>query len=90
MTELQALAQGVFAWMSDHMEPGAPNAGVVLDADGATVIDTLAVPSQYEPFAGAVAELGFPVRRVVLTGDHLDFVGGTVAFKMAAVYGSPS
>lgn len=90
MTELVTLAQGVFAWVPDEPGPGAPNAGVVLDTDGATVIDTLAVPSQYEPFAGAVGALGFPVRRVVLTGDHLDFVGGTVAFKTAGVYGSPS
>jgi glyoxylase-like metal-dependent hydrolase (beta-lactamase superfamily II) len=30
------------------------------------------------------------VRRIVLTGDHIEFVGGTVSFPMAAVYGSPA
>jgi cyclase len=85
---LRLLAQGVYAWLDPAPGPGHPNAGVVLDADGATVIDTLTVPSQYEPFAAAVDELGFPVRRVVLTGDHISFVGGTSRFKMAAVFGS--
>ena len=70
--------------------PGHPNAGVVLDPDGATVIDTLCVPSQHKAFAEAVEALGFPVRRIVLTGDHIEYVGGTVSFPMAAVYGSPA
>ncbi len=90
MTDLQALAQGVFAWMQAPPGPGVANAGVVLDADGATVIDTLTVPSQYAPFGEAVDGLGFPVRRIVLTGDHIEFVGGTDRFRMAAVYGSIS
>lgn len=62
----------------------------MIDADGVTVIDTLCVPSQYEPFAEAVDGLGFPVRRIALTGDHIEYVGGTVRFAMAAVYGSPA
>ncbi|MCU1452549.1 MAG: Zn-dependent hydrolase, glyoxylase, partial [Acidimicrobiales bacterium] len=90
MHQLTVLAQGVFAWLQETPRLGVPNAGVVLDVDGATVIDTLAVASQYEPFGDAVDALGFRVRRIVLTGDHLDFVGGTVRFPMAAVYGSPS
>jgi cyclase len=90
MTELRALAQGVFAWLQTPSGPGAANAGVVLDADGATVIDTLTVESQYSSFGDAVDALGFPVRRIVLTGDHIEFVGGTARFKMAAVYGSVS
>src|SRR4051794_19493874 len=90
MRELTVLAQGVSAWLEDAPRTGAPNAGVVLDVDGATVIDALAIPSQFEPFGDAVDALGFKVRRLVLTGDHLEFVGGSVRFKMAAVYGSPS
>ncbi len=90
MTELTALAQGVFAWVQAPAGPGVGNAGVVLDADGATVIDTLTVASQFGPFGDAVDALGFPVRRIVLTGDHIEFVGGTLRFRMAAVYGSPS
>lgn len=62
----------------------------MIDANGVTVIDTLCVASQYEPFAAAVDALGFPVRRIVLTGDHIEYVGGTVRFAMAAIYGSPA
>lgn len=90
MSELRPLAQGVFAWLQGPAGPGVANAGVVLDADGATVIDTLTVASQYEPMGDAVDALGFPVRRVVLTGDHIEFVGGTRRFRMAAVFGSRS
>jgi cyclase len=87
---LQLLAPGVYAWLAEHPAPGHPNAGVVLDPDGATVIDTLCVPSQHKAFAEAVEALGFPVRRIVLTGDHIEYVGGTTSFPMAAVYGSPA
>jgi cyclase len=87
---LELLAPGVYVWLADTPGPGHPNAGVVLDPDGATVIDTLCVPSQHRAFAEAVEALGFPIRRIVLTGDHIEFVGGTVSFPMAAVYGSPA
>jgi glyoxylase-like metal-dependent hydrolase (beta-lactamase superfamily II) len=90
VTVLELLAPGVYAWLAEQPAPGHPNAGVVLDPDGATVIDTLCVPSQHKAFAEAVEALGFPIRRIVLTGDHIEFVGGTVSFPMAAVYGSPA
>lgn len=89
-TDLSPLAQGVYAWIHPDPGPGRPNAGVVIDTDGVTVIDTLCVPSQYLPFAEAVDALGFPVRRIALTGDHIEFVGGTARFSMAAVIGSPA
>jgi cyclase len=85
---LHELADGVFVWLQPGGESGVSNAGVVLDADGATVIDTLMVRSQWEPFAQAVHKLGVPVRRVVLTHAHIDHVGGTKAFNQSAVYGS--
>ncbi len=84
------LAPGVFAWLQERPGHGVPNAGLVLEADGATVIDSLCVPSQYEPFATAAEEFGFPLRRLVLTGDHIEFAGGTSRFKLAAIYGSES
>lgn len=87
---LAQLAQGVHAWLQEPAVHGVTNAGVVVDADGITVVDTLTVASQYEPFAETVEALGFPVRRIVVTGDHIEFVGGTTRFKLAAVYGSPS
>ncbi len=41
-------------------ETGVANAGVVVDDDGITVIDTLMVRSQWEPFAAAVARARAP------------------------------
>ncbi|MEX1007388.1 MAG: MBL fold metallo-hydrolase [Acidimicrobiia bacterium] len=91
MTEkpsLTELGDGVYAWLQPGGESGVANAGVVIDDDGITVIDTLMVRSQWEPFAAAVAKLGVPVRRALLTHAHIDHCGGTKAFERAAVYGS--
>jgi cyclase len=86
---LHELADGVWVWLQPGGETGVSNAGVVADDDGLTLIDTLMVRSQWEPFAAAVAKLGRPVRRIVLTHAHIDHVGGTRAFPNAAVLGSP-
>ena len=66
MTTLERLADGIYAWIQPGGGSGVSNAGVVVDADGLTVIDTLMVRSQWEPFAAAVAELERPVKRVLL------------------------
>ncbi len=87
-TSLTALAPGVYAWLEEPPAIGRPNAGVVIDEDGATVVDALMVPSQSGRLAAAVAELGRPVPRVVLTSGHVEFVGGTSQFPLAGVYGS--
>jgi cyclase len=86
---LHELAEGVWVWLQPGGESGVSNAGVVADDDGLTVIDTLMVRSQWEPFANAVARLNRPVRRLILTHAHVDHVGGTRAFPMASVLGSP-
>ncbi len=85
---LAEIADGVFVWLQPGGESGVSNAGAVLDDDGITIIDTLMVRSQWEPFALAVHALGVPIRRMVLTHAHIDHVGGTRAFPNAAVYGS--
>ncbi|HEY7106432.1 MAG TPA: MBL fold metallo-hydrolase [Acidimicrobiia bacterium] len=85
---LTELGHGVYAWLQPGGESGVANAGVVVDDDGVTVIDTLMVRSQWEPFAAAVAALELPVRRTILTHAHIDHCGGTKAFPHAAVYGS--
>ena len=86
-TALHVLAPGVAVWLgSGHF--GHPNAGVVVDTDGLTLVDTLTVASQWGPFRQAVDALERPVRRVVLTSSHIPFVGGTSQFQMAAFYGS--
>lgn len=86
---LEALADGVWVWLQPGGESGVSNAGVIADDDGLTIVDTMMVRSQWEPFAAAVAQLGAPVRRIVLTHAHIDHVGGTRAFPNAAVLGSP-
>ena len=87
--KLDPVADGAWAWIQPGGESGVSNAGVIADDDGLTVVDTLMVRSQWEPFVAAVTALGLPVRRVVLTHAHIDHVGGTRGFPMAAVYGSP-
>lgn len=87
---LQPLADGVWAWIQPGGGSGVSNAGVVADDDGLTVIDSLMVRSQWVPFTVAVAELATPVKRLVLTHAHVDHVGGSRGFPMAAVYGTPA
>jgi cyclase len=89
MTSLTELGDGVYAWLQPGGESGVSNAGVVVDDDGITVIDTLMVRSQWEPFAAAVAALESPVRRTILTHAHIDHVGGTKAFPNSAIYATP-
>lgn len=88
MGSLVPLAQGVYAWLAAGVGHGRPNAGVVVDTDGLTLIDTLMVPSQVEPFAAAVEAFALPIRRVVLTSSHIPYVGGTSRFWQAAFYGT--
>lgn len=86
---LTELAPGVHAWLQEPARPGVTNAGVVIDADGVTLVDSLMVPSQYEPLAETVERWGLPIRRLVLTSSHIGYVGGSARFWMAACYGRP-
>lgn len=86
---LDPLATGVFGWFQWPPGRGRANAGVIVDADGITLVDTLMTPDQWEPFAAAVEESGLPVRRTVLTSSGVEFSGGTGRFKLSAIYGSP-
>jgi glyoxylase-like metal-dependent hydrolase (beta-lactamase superfamily II) len=86
---MELLVPGVYVELAPRPGHGAANATAVVDADGITVVDTLLVASQWEPFATAVESLGPPVRRVVLTSSNVEFSGGTARFRLAAVYGRP-
>ncbi|MGH9213541.1 MAG: hypothetical protein ACRD2C_23130 [Acidimicrobiales bacterium] len=86
---LDPLDTGVFGKFQWPPGRGHANAGVIVDPDGITLVDTLMTPDQWEPFAAEVDEIGLPVRRVVLTSSSVEFAGGTGRFKLAAIYGSP-
>lgn len=87
--ELTPIAPGILAWLHPEPGPGASNAGVVVDEDGLTVVDSLLSPAHARPLFDAVSELGHPIRRLVLTSSHLTHVGGSGVFVLPAVYGSP-
>lgn len=86
---LSSLAPGLYAWLQLPSGPGRSNAGVVIDEDGITLVDSLAVPSQWMAMAEELSALGRPVRRVVLTSSHVEYAGGTAGFRLAAVFGRP-
>jgi glyoxylase-like metal-dependent hydrolase (beta-lactamase superfamily II) len=91
MTELSAslveLATGVYAWLQSPPGHDRTNVGVILDDDGITVVDTLMTPSQTDPLVAVLERFGLPVRRAVYTTSHIEWVGGSPAFWMAARYG---
>ena len=86
------LGQGVFAWVDADPRFGNTNVGLVIDADGLTVIDTTATPERgarvRQAMEALTAELELPVKRVVCTSSRIAFVGGTNAFWPAAFYGT--
>jgi glyoxylase-like metal-dependent hydrolase (beta-lactamase superfamily II) len=85
--ELVELAPGVSAWLQAPHGHGRANAGLVVEDDGATVVDTLLTPSQAQPLHDAIAATGAPIRRAVLTSSHIEYVGGSSVFRLAARYG---
>ncbi len=87
--ELVPLAGGVFAWMANQPDHSNTNSGVVIAADGMTIIDAGLCPATAIPLAETLGELSaLPIKRLVVTGSHIDVVGGSSAFPLAAVYGS--
>ena len=85
---LEPIAPGVWAWLGTDGAGGpGPNAGVVVEDDGITVIDTLSSPSAARALNERLKGFGVPVRRVVYTSSHVESVGGSSVFWMAARYG---
>lgn len=85
---LEPVADGVFVWRQDG-RLGLPNAGVVVDDDGLTLVDSLATPAQARRLAEALEVFEAPVRRLVLSSSHVEYVGGSSVFALPAVYGRP-
>jgi hypothetical protein len=86
-TSLEPLAPGIFAWLSRPPAHGTTNAGVVVEGDGITVIDCLLTPAAAQVLVDELSSFGLPVRRAVYTSSHIEFVGGSTGFWMAARYG---
>jgi glyoxylase-like metal-dependent hydrolase (beta-lactamase superfamily II) len=86
---ISEVADGIVAWIDDSPRFGSPNSAAVVEPDGITVVDTGTVPSLIAPFAAELALLEIPIRRVVYTSSHIEYVGGSTMFRLAAVYGSP-
>ena len=85
---LEPIAAGVWAWLGTDGAGGpGPNVGVVVEDDGITLIDTLAAPSAARALNEELKRFGVPIRRVVYTSSHVESVGGSAVFWMAARYG---
>lgn len=85
---LQPIAPGVWAWIGHGSTNDAGNAGVIVEDDCITVIDTLLAPSAARALNNTLAKrFGLPIKHVVYTSSHLGSVGGSAVFWMAARYG---
>ena len=84
---LHNLGPGVYVAESDP-SPALTNIGVVVEDDGITLIDTGLSPELADDAAVAIAALGPPVKRIILTSSHIGYVGGTTRFPLAAIYGT--
>ena len=80
---LEPIAPGVWVWLGTD----GPNVGVIVEDDGITLIDTTPAPSAARALNEELKRFGVPVRRVVYTSSHVESVGGSAVFWMAARYG---
>jgi glyoxylase-like metal-dependent hydrolase (beta-lactamase superfamily II) len=86
------LGRGVFAFVDTTGRFGYSNVGLVIDADGLTIIDTTATPERgfvvRQEILALTAELGLPIKRVVVTSSRIAFCGGGQPFWAAGFYGT--
>lgn len=89
---LVELGRGVFAFIDPTGRFGYSNVGLVIDGDGLTVIDTTATPERgfvvRQEILALTAELGLPIKRVVLSSSRIAFSGGGQPFWAAAFFGT--
>lgn len=84
---LELLADDVGAWLQRPSRHGTTNVGIVVEDDGITVVDCLLTPDQAQALVAELEPMGVPIRRAVYTSSHIECVGGSTAFWMAARYG---
>lgn len=86
------LATGVFALCASEPRFGDSNLGLVIDADGLSLIDSMSTPALAAEadteIKALTAHLELPTKRVVLTSSRIPFTGGSTIFWRAAFFGS--
>ncbi|MEM7140554.1 MAG: MBL fold metallo-hydrolase [Actinomycetota bacterium] len=87
--ELSEVGDGVLLAQRSPGGFGASNSVAIYEEDGITVVDAGTVPAHAAEFADMLADTGVPIRRLVYTSPHIDHVGGSSAYPLAAVYGRP-
>ncbi len=92
VVHLYELGQGVFALVAPETGFGHSNLGLVIDADGLTLIDAGPTPTVGREAQREVleltAELELPLRRLVLTSSRVPFSGGTEPLRNSFIIGS--
>ncbi len=89
---LVELDRGVIAFTDPNPRFGRSNVGLVIDADGLTVFDTTATPTNgaavHRSIVELTAELELQLKRVVLSSSRIPFSGGGQPFWAAGFYGT--
>ena len=84
--ELIEIAEGILVAQREATGFGAANSAAIVEDDGITVVDACTVPAHAREFADALATTGIPIRHLVYTSPHVDHVGGSSAYPLAAAY----
>lgn len=80
-TGMQEVGPKVFAYVQATGETGISNAGLIVGADGAVVVDALMVPSMTRRFVAAIKKTTRKkVGSLINTHHHLDHTGGNRFF----------
>ena len=86
------LGRGVFCLTATERGYGYTNVGLLIDADGLTVVDTGPCPAfghtARREILDLTRQLELPIKRVVLTSSRAPFAGGGWAFWQAGFYGT--
>jgi cyclase len=85
-TGMREVADGVFAYVQATGETGISNAGLIVGAEGATVVDALMVPSMTRRLVAAIRRTTHrKIGTLVNTHHHLDHTGGNRSFRGATI-----
>lgn len=86
------IGTGVFALARPEAGFGESTIGLVIDADGMTIIDTGSTPVRGRVARAAIesltAELELPLKRAIVTSSRVPFTGGSALFWRAGFYGA--